>query len=204
MTLQQAIGLGSDFFEPAPQEAAHELCRVLMAGRMIYWKGFEAGITAVTKVLDENIDIELTVLGTGDKNHMERLKRLAGKYLDTRIRFIDSVDHENMKAFYERFDVLLNCSLRDSGCLVVMEAMSRGVPVICIDTGGPKVNTSSECAIKIQPAAYGTLVEAISGAISAVAMNPHTRTLLSRAAYVYAKKNFNIEGKVKDFLENYA
>lgn len=202
--LEQAIGLKSEYFEPAPAYVPNASCRVLMVGRMIYWKGFETGINAVKKALEQDAPIELTVLGGGNKKHIEKLKKLAAIHLDTKIKFVDSIGYEKMKSFYESFDVLLNCSLRDSGCLVVMEAMSRGLPVICIDTGGPKMNTSNECALKITPVHFSKLIESISHALINFAKNPEYRSFMSRAAYQYARDNFNIEVKVRNFLEHYA
>jgi glycosyltransferase involved in cell wall biosynthesis len=39
---------------------------------------------------------------------------------------------------YENYDNLIFSSLQDSGCFVVREALSYGIPVICFDFGDPR------------------------------------------------------------------
>ncbi|MBE5962356.1 MAG: glycosyltransferase family 4 protein [Lachnospiraceae bacterium] len=200
----QAIGINSDFFSPNPQcESKCKPLKILMAGRMLYWKGFNLGMEAAVQALDEGADIQLTVLGEGEKSIIENLKQMAGEYLNRKIHFISRVKYEDMKQFYDQFGLLLNCSLRDSGCLVVMEGMSRGLPVICVDTGGPKVNTTAECAIKIEPMAYRELVTKLKEAIIDLYKYPERRTAMSKASYDHAIRYFDIENKVKEFQKYY-
>lgn len=45
--------------------------------------------------------------------------------------------------------VCLNSSFHDSGCLVVLEAMAHGLPIICINAGGPGVLTDTTNAFKV-------------------------------------------------------
>ena len=45
--------------------------------------------------------------------------------------------------------VCLNTSFHDSGCLVVLEAMAHGLPIICINAGGPGVLTDTTNAFKV-------------------------------------------------------
>lgn len=153
----QSIGLSKEMFYPEPLPKPERKPRFLMAGRMLYWKGFEMGIAAFVKALEIGFKGEMVVLGDTENNpayeaYREYLKKISGKYYDHEIKFISKVEHSKMKNFYDEFDVLINCSLRDSGCFVVMEAMSRGLPIIVVNTGGPKVNTTSNSAVKIEPA----------------------------------------------------
>ena len=47
-------------------------------------------------------------------------------------------------------DVLLFPSLRDGGGAVVVEAMAAGLPVVCLDVGGPGFHVHDEWGIKIK------------------------------------------------------
>ncbi|MBP3962401.1 glycosyltransferase family 4 protein [Paenibacillus lignilyticus] len=199
----QAIGLKSEFFEPEPPAKQNTVCKILCAGRMLYWKGFELAVQAAIQALDHGARIELTVLGDGNEEHINKLRTMSGKYLDQEIKFVRRVEYDQMKSFYDQFDILLNCSLRDSGCLVVIEGMSRGLPVICVDTGGPRVNTNSSCALKIAPAPYLQLVDQLEQAIHQLVNDEELRTSLAKAAYLHSKTAFGNERKIQELLEYY-
>ena len=50
---------------------------------------------------------------------------------------------------YQQHDVFLFPSLHDSGGMVVLEAMRHGLPVVCLDLGGPSVMVDDSCGYKI-------------------------------------------------------
>lgn len=130
--------------------------------------------------------------------------KLCGDYLNREIKFVSKVDYNKMKDFYDSFDVLLNCSLRDSGCFVVMEAMSRGLPVILLDTGGPKVNTTVESSIKIQPDSFEKMVSNMAEAIITLANDPEKRKNMGISGRDFALKTFMMKertAKMNAFYE---
>ena len=204
----QSIGLSEEMFYPEPLPKPERKPRFLMAGRMLYWKGFEMGIAAFVKALEAGFEGELVVLGDTENNpayeaYREHIKNLSGKYYENKIRFISKVDHSKMKKFYDEFDVLINCSLRDSGCFVVMEAMSRGLPVIVVNTGGPKVNTTSDTAVKIEPSPIEQMVNQISDAIIDLGTNKGKRERMGKAAREHAFETFLIEKRTKKMCDYY-
>lgn len=199
----QAIGLNKKAILDKEKDFKNYQPHFLMVGRMLSWKGFHIGLTAFVKALKDGVQAELTILGSGNANMKESLKNLAGKYLDEQIHFIDSVNYDKMAEFYDEHDVLLNCSLRDSGCLVVMEAMGRGLPVICIDTGGPKVNTENGGAVKIRPDRYNKLCEELVEAIKLLADNIEERNRLSHEGRQIALREFEYESKIGAFYYKY-
>lgn len=192
----QSIGLTEDIFTPEPPQKRNEKVRFLVAGRMLYWKGFELAIRAFVKASQTNSEIELTVLGDTENNpsyeaHKRHLNKLCEGSED-KIKFVSKVPHSEMKNFYDQFDCLLNCSLRDSGCFVVMEGMSRGLPLICVNTGGPKINTTNDFAIKIEPAPMDVMIDKISDAIVLITENEELRENMGKAARIHAQKTFLI------------
>ena len=197
----QAISLNEAYFNERKKiKANSSTLKVLIAGRMLAWKGFDLGIDAVLRTLEQSIDIELTVLGTGNAGYMNNLKNKAGKYLNNKIFFVDKVKYDEMPHFYDNFDILLNCSLRDSGCLVVMEAMGRGLPIICVNTGGPAVNTDESCAIKVEPALYNDTVENLASALIKVKEDKKLRDSMALNSRLFAEKHFKSDVKIKNLL----
>lgn len=203
VVILQAIGLNKRAIIVKEKETQNNIPQFLMAGRMLSWKGLSIGIEAFVKALQHGTKAELTVLGTGDKKMKENLKKIAGNYCNKEIRFIESIDYDKMLEFYDKFDVLINCSLRDSGCLVVMEAMGRGLPIICINTGGPKVNTNSGGAIRIEPEKYNILCGKVAESITLLANDTEKRKGLSQDCRAIALKEFEYETKIKNFYLKY-
>lgn len=204
----QSIGLTQEIFYPEPKSKPIRIPRFLMAGRMLYWKGFEMGIEAFIKALKSGFQGQLVILGDTEENiayetHKRHLRQLCGKYLDKEIIFVPKVEHSRMKDFYDGFDVLINCSLRDSGCFIVMEAMSRGLPVIVVDTGGPRVNTTNKTAIKIVPAPMNQMIDQISNAIIDLGANKKKREVMGKMARRYAFENFLLDKRTQKMCEYY-
>lgn len=123
--------------------------KIVMAGRLIYWKAFELGLKAYISILEKYPNTELHILGEGNKK--KQLKKIANKYIDKQIFFDDPVPHDKIYEYYQSFDIFLNTSLRDSGCMAMMEAMSVGLKCIAIETGGPKVLITEVGGIGIHP-----------------------------------------------------
>ena len=209
----QSIGLNTEMFYPEPIKVGskikeNKIPKFLMAGRMLYWKGYELGIAAFVKAIKSGCRAELTILGDTENNlvyeaHRENLKTLSGEHLNKEIRFVSKVEHSKMKAFYDGFDVLLNCSLRDSGCFVVMEGMSRALPIICVNTGGPKVNTTVESAIKIEPAPLKEMIDKTAEAIVELAENKEKREKMGAAARKHALETFTLKARTAQMNKFY-
>ncbi|MEE0211137.1 MAG: glycosyltransferase family 4 protein [Negativibacillus sp.] len=199
----QAIGLNKSEILCKDKCFTNLKVRFLIAGRMVAWKGFKIGIEAFIKALENGAEAELTVLGTGDSKMKNMLKSIAGDYLNQGIYFVDSVRYDKMSEFYDEHDILLNCSLRDSGCLVVMEAMGRGLPIICIDTGGPKVNTENGGAIKVKPVHYEELRDRLVESIILLSQDYEKKLNLSCEAQKIADEEFEYESKIASFYYKY-
>ena len=119
---------------------------ILMAARLLNWKGIQIGIEAAKKLLNEGENIQLNIVGSG--KYESRLKEMAKDY--SQIRFIGNVTHKEMNQQYDEADLFLNCSLHDSGGMVILEAMSRAVPVMYINCGGP-AELAGDAGVRIQP-----------------------------------------------------
>lgn len=197
----QAIGLSADMLCPGQPQKSNAVPKILIAGRMLYWKGFELAIRAFIYALGKGTAAELTVLGDtddGDSRYKEYLKKICGDHYDKAIKFVPRISHGEMKSFYDGFDILLNCSLRDSGCFIIMEAMSRGLAVVCVDTGGPRVNTTLESAVKIEPAPFHEMIRSLGESIGRLVEDEEYRGTLGRNARQYAERALLMECRIKE------
>jgi glycosyltransferase involved in cell wall biosynthesis len=122
--------------------------RLLYVGRFEHWKGMGIGIKAYAKLLALNSNVTLTMIGKGpDKYRWNKLSVDLG--IDHKIIWIDWISQVTLDAMYKEYDLFLFPSLHDSGGMVVLEAMSHSLPVVCFNLGGPGVLVNDSCGINI-------------------------------------------------------
>ena len=178
-----------------------EKIKIVMAGRLIYWKAFDIGINAFLEIADKHPDVELHILGEG--NQKEKLKISSGKYLNRQIFFEDSIQHDQIYDFFNGYDLFLNTSLRDSGCMTMMEAMGSGVPCIAIATGGPKILLSNFTNCMIFPTNYDDCIKQTAEKLEDFIINETMRIQVADAQLTYARNTFTIENKIKNLKAFY-
>ena len=90
-----------------------------------------------------------TIVGDGPAR--SGLQRLAAELgVNDAVRWVPWVPHAELHEHYYQHDVLLFPSLRDSGGMVVLEALAHGLPVVCTDLGGPGVIVNERCGRVVQ------------------------------------------------------
>ncbi|MCF6345309.1 MAG: glycosyltransferase family 4 protein [Thiomicrorhabdus sp.] len=110
--------------------------KFLFIGRFLEWKGMGLGLRAFSEYSHKFPNATLTMVGTGKaKKLWEQIA--IDLEIEEKLTWIDWVSKEQIDDFYMAHDVLLFPSLHDSGGMVVLEAMSHGLPIICLDIGGP-------------------------------------------------------------------
>jgi glycosyltransferase involved in cell wall biosynthesis len=128
---------------------------VLYVGRLIEAKGVAYLVEAMRECPRE----ELLIVGDGPE--MERLRRAAGDLGN--IRFEGRASREELDAHFRRARVLVLPSLRDEGMPnVIMEAMTRGLPVIATRNAGiPDLVKDGETGLLVEPGDSSALALAI-------------------------------------------
>ncbi len=86
------------------------------------------------------VALTLDLVGTGDPlDETQMIHRISALGLTTHVRFLGHLDRAEILTRYRHYDALLFPSIwSEPFGLVVIEAMSQGVPVIALDRGGPK------------------------------------------------------------------
>lgn len=109
----------------------------LTAGRMAYRKGHRLLLESV-KRLPRNLNCEFRFVGDGPE--LGKLKGICQKYnLEDRVFFTGKISYSEMRAEYDNADVFIMPSIRETTGSVLLEAASRGVPVIAMDRFGAPV-----------------------------------------------------------------
>jgi glycosyltransferase involved in cell wall biosynthesis len=111
-----------------------------MIGRIIYWKGQKTLIEAASKVLKDNPDVVLLIIGCPfseeDREYEKGLKKLAEK-LDLRNKTIFTGFRNDVYSILQELDLVVHASLKPEPLgMVILEAMAAARPVIASNCGG--------------------------------------------------------------------
>ncbi len=142
--IHMEIGTKGAATAPKPPRDPQAPLRILYAGRFVYWKGMHLGLKALAEAASQGLNARLTMLGQGPDEAFWR--GLAddlgvGPIIDWRAW----VDHDRIGALYRAHDLVLFPSLHDSSGNVVLESLAHGLPVVCLDLGGPAVLVNETC-----------------------------------------------------------
>jgi glycosyltransferase involved in cell wall biosynthesis len=146
-TLMPTVGLDiADIPERAFADTpAQRPLRLLFVGQLIWLKGVDLAVEALAT---SRTDAILHFIGGGPFRHaIEKLARKLG--VEGRVTFSPRIPREQVIRELFGYDVFLFPSLHDSGGFAVLEAMATGMPVICLDCGGPALSVADGCGFRI-------------------------------------------------------
>jgi len=205
--------LGLTEMPPVPQRQFNQPPKFLYAGRLLYWKGVHIAVRALAELTNKGIDARFTIVGDGPE--LLRLEHEAASWsLNNRIEFIPRVPQAELFRLYETHDLLLFPSLHDSGGFVVLEALSHGLPVVCLDLGGPKEIVTGDCGAIVRASSSGQNTEqlavSVAAAISQLLESPKKMAELSRGAiaraqeFILSKRIATLYDRAADFIKEHA
>jgi glycosyltransferase involved in cell wall biosynthesis len=162
--------------------------RLIMAvGRLVYYKGLEYLIRAMTRV-----EGKLLVVGEGPL--LSKLSALASELgVGERVVFLGKVDHDHLVACYHAAQVFVLASIARSEAFGIaqIEAMAAGLPVVNtnLDTGVPFVSLHEQTGLTVPPCDSDQLAAAINRLLD----NPDLAAAFGRAASLRAKQEFAVD-----------
>jgi glycosyltransferase involved in cell wall biosynthesis len=133
--LHSEIGVDAERLPPAPTGPPPHPS-FLYVGRTTFRKGLHLALESMARLRSMLPDATLTVIGRGPE--LPRLKRMAARLgLKGAVTWKGWMPQNEIWDQYRQHTAFLFPSLHDSGGTVVLESMSQGLPVICLDAGGP-------------------------------------------------------------------
>jgi glycosyltransferase involved in cell wall biosynthesis len=110
-------------------------CVFLSVGRMIYRKGYDFLLDALLRVPD-SLEYEVRIVGDGPE--LERLRNKCAKHpcLSRHVAFIGAISYKEIEKEYLQASTFIMPSIRETTGTVLLEAMSKGLPVIAINKFG--------------------------------------------------------------------
>ena len=158
---------------------------VLSIGRFVPLKGFDMTIKAFATFYHqlskrEQQEVKLTLVGDGP--YKEALINMAYKlHIEHAVTFIAWIEREKLAKIYQRASLFLFPSHEGAG-MVVSEAMSYGLPVVCLDNSGPGEFVNHACGLKVNEKSYSETITALADHVTTLYTNKRLRNRLSKGA----------------------
>jgi glycosyltransferase involved in cell wall biosynthesis len=169
--------------------AGSETARFLFVARLLHFKGIHLILRALKEVRRTIPDATLTIVGKGrDSAWLHGLARQLG--LDQAVEWRGQLPREEVMGIYGSHTAFVFPSLHDSGGTVVMEALSQGLPVVCLDWAGPGAILPENCGFKIavQGRSEEQVVLALAEAMKQLACDGVLRRELAANALAAARR----------------
>ena len=134
---------------------------VFFVGRLVYEKGVQTVIEAMTLIINKVPNVTFVVAGSGP--HMNQLKSLVNAFnLEDKVKFTGHIDTDMLSSFYKSADLTVVPSLYEPFGMVVLESMAMGTPTIVADTGGlSEIVVHEATGLKFEPGNPESLADAM-------------------------------------------
>jgi len=180
-------GVGTDSTDRVIEKKPKDIYDFLFVGRLLQWKGVHLCIKAFALLLKERTDIRLTIVGKGE--YSPELKRMQQELEINAIEWKGFVPDSELSDIYKKSDIFLFLSLHESSGMVIYESLSHGIPVVCLNIGGPPIVTGKEmnAIIDVDHQTEDEVIEAIVKKMGQMIANDDDLVMLKRAALERAR-----------------
>ncbi len=174
---------------------------ILSVGRFVALKGFDVTINAFAAFLrglneSEKQDVKLTLIGKGPA--LGLLNKLIKEHeIADYVEIINWVDRDKLESYYRSSSAYLFPSHEGAG-MVVSEALSYGLPVLCFDNCGPGEFVDNNCGFKTSYLDYESSVNDFANNLSKLYVDRELLNVMSRNAITYHEQHFswNVRGEL--------
>jgi glycosyltransferase involved in cell wall biosynthesis len=176
------------------EKTESKIFNIISVGRFTYMKGFDLIIESFSEFISsipekDQSKVRLTLIGKGEEK--ASLVKLIKKFgLEKVVEIIDWVAKSDMEKIYLKASIFAFASHEGAG-MVVPEALSYGLPVVCFNNEGPGELCSNTNAIKVKVSDYQRSSRDFTAAYLDLYTNESKRRLMSADANAYAKSRFS-------------
>lgn len=180
---------------------------VLSAGRFVPLKGFDITIKSFARFyhqLHEHDQDKVKLVLVGDGPYKPYLAKLTEELmLGNAVQFISWISRNELKALYQKAHLFLFPSHEGAG-MVVAEALSYGMPVVCFENCGPGEFVDESCGIRVPYGRYNDSLTQFAVALKKLYIDDRIYQNLSSGAVKKFEEQFdwNLKGEqLKDVYD---
>jgi glycosyltransferase involved in cell wall biosynthesis len=174
---------------------------VLFVGRFVPIKNPDIAIESFLKFSKGHNNVKLIVIGGGPMEDKLR-KIIEIESGSNKVMVLGWLERQRVQSYLEACDVLLFPTL-EGGAGVVLETMSVGKPVICLDHGGPRDYITETCGIKVRVTTRKQIIKDLAIAIEKIYCSKELRINAGLAALQRFNEAYTWEKKIEQMNKLY-
>jgi glycosyltransferase involved in cell wall biosynthesis len=154
--------------------------RFVHYGRLMFHKGTALVIESLTKT---NTPVSLDIIGRGPE--LQSCQRLVKELrLEGRVRFLDWYpNRDDLFGALSQYRGVVLPTIEDANGIVVQEAMTLGLPPICLDWGGPQLLIEHGVSgFLVPPADRTAIVSTLAAHMDRLSLDPGLAESMSRSS----------------------
>ena len=196
----------NDIKDTCNEKGRNEECVFLVAGRMIYRKGLDFLFDALMTIPQET-RYQVKVVGDGPELVHLRKRCKDNLNLSEHVHCMGSIPYMEMEKEYAGADVFIMPSIRETTGTVLLEAMSKGIPVITINKFGGATLFDKETGWLYEGNTKEEYIENLKKAILECIANPDEVTRRGKKArkkaekYTWQEKNKKYQAIYEELLK---
>lgn len=194
-------GIGMENLPSVDVETPRQGSVILYVGRFHYVKCPHIVVEAFSILAKTVPEATLIMLGSGPEERSLRDK-VAALGLEERIQFPGWKNRADVLQYMKSASVFLFPSAEGAG-MVVLEAMSCGLPVVCLDFGGPGDMVENGCGIRVPLRSRKEIVIDLGKALITLCTNAEMRVDMARKARRLVQERHAWEYKRKVLADVY-
>lgn len=196
----------NDIKDTCNEKGRNEECVFLVAGRMIYRKGLDFLFDALMRIPQET-RYQVRVVGDGPELEHLRKRCKDDLNLSEHVYCMGSIPYMEMEKEYAGANVFIMPSIRETTGTVLLEAMSKGIPVITINKFGGATLFDKDTGWLYQGNTKEEYIENLKKAILECIANPGEVTRRGKNArkkaekYTWQEKNEKYQAIYEELLK---
>jgi glycosyltransferase involved in cell wall biosynthesis len=193
-----------DFFDGKIKST--ENFNIISVGRFVPLKGFDLTLLSFIKFIhtlptQERKNSKLTLVGTGPEKELY-IKIIKENDAANYIEIIEWIDRKELMKLYKEASIFLFPSHEGAG-MVVAEALSFGLPVLCLNNEGPGEFITQECGFIVNQLDYFNTVSQLKNAILNLYSDRNLLFKMSINARKHYEENFTWNSRGNHLKEIY-
>lgn len=191
--------IDTSFFTPVTK-TDNSILQLSTIARLHWKKGLEYTLEALSKLKNEGIEFEYTIIGDG----IEKERLLFAAYqlgIKENVNFAGKLSPSEVKEELEKTDIYLQYSIQEGFCNAVLEAQAMGLLCIVSNAEGLSENVlDKQTGWVVEKRKPALLAEKIK---DVMLLSPSEKQKIKTNAIRRVQQEFNLEKQQKEFLEFY-
>lgn len=185
-TIVYPVGPASFSISTVPVRTKNQPLKIVWCGALTPGKALHLALNAAGQI-SKDIEWELHILGDGPQATNAQLLA-ASLRVDKKVHFHGWLPRDIAMEVMKGAHLMLFSSLREGTPTVIVEALSLGLPVVCLDHSGMADMVNEQCGVKIPATSPREVVVKMARAIEQLAQDEDMRQKLAQGALQRARK----------------